>query len=69
MNKCCQYCSEPDSHGVCAGIRYTFPDFDISADYSQGKLVIFTAAGDECEINFAYCPICGKKMEVVHENS
>lgn len=69
MNKCCKYCSEPDSHGVCAGIRYTFLDFDISADYSQGRLVIFTADGDECEINFAYCPICGKKVEVVHENS
>lgn len=25
--------------------------------------VVFTADGDECEINFAYCPVCGNKME------
>lgn len=69
MTKSCCYCSEPDSHGICAGIRYTFPGFDISAGYSQGKLTIFTADGDECEIKFAYCPICGKKMEVTDENA
>ena len=68
MSKKCQYCSEPDSHGICAGIRYSFPDFNISADYSKGKLTIYTPDGDECFINFSYCPVCGNKLEATDEN-
>lgn len=67
MSKECCYCSEPDSHGICAGIHYAFPDFNISADYSGGKFVINTSDGDECEIYFNHCPICGKKLEVPNE--
>ena len=63
MSKKCYYCSEPDSHGICASLHWGFSEFNISADYSRGKFVINTHDGDECIINFNYCPICGRKVE------